>query len=87
MDNVEFLKLRIEEEYNFNWVIDGLPAAQLYEDDASKEIFYNAGVPLGFFEDSTYYLNNHYNIHVHYHPRDQNRIRVVGIVVTPKRYS
>ncbi len=86
-DNVGFIKERIEEEYNFNWVVDGLPAAQLYEDEASQEIFYNAGVPLGFTEDATSYLNNHYSIHIHYHPKDHDRIRVVGVVVNPKSLS
>jgi transmembrane 9 superfamily member 2/4 len=77
---------RIDEEYNYNWVIDGLPAAQLYEDEA-EEIFYNAGFPLGFLDEGTRYLNNHYSIHIHYHSRDKDRIRIVGVVVNPRRYS
>ena len=90
-NTVQFLKERIEEEYSFNWVVDGLPAAQIYMDDSYKEdktkdagIFYIAGFPLGWVEFDTYLLNNHYNIVVKYHEKEgTGNIRVTGVIVNP----
>ena len=77
----QFIKERIEEEYTFNWIIDGLPAAELYFDRSTDEIFYNAGIPLGEQIASKMYLHNHYSFHIKYHPRPNGKIRVVGVVV------
>ena len=80
-DQNMFIKERILEEYSFNWIIDGLPAAELYIDRSTGEVFYNAGIPLGEVLSDKMYLHNHYSFHIKYHPRPNNRIRVVGIVV------
>ncbi|KAI8899476.1 hypothetical protein BC833DRAFT_585481 [Globomyces pollinis-pini] len=85
--SVDFIRERVEEEYEINWIIDGLPAAQIYRDESTEEFFYNVGIPLGYMDDDTPILNNHYNIHIHYHPKDNNRVRVVGVVVNPASYS
>jgi transmembrane 9 superfamily protein 2/4 len=65
----------------FNWIVDGLPAAELFLDGTTGEYFYNTGVPLGFADQGRQYLNNHYSFHIKYFPRDENHIRVVGILV------
>lgn len=42
---------RIREEYSQNWFVDGLPAAQLAEDPASKAQFLSIGFDLGRWVD------------------------------------
>jgi transmembrane 9 superfamily protein 2/4 len=74
---------RIFEEYAMNWIIDGLPASQIYRDDSTKELFYIPGIPLGEISGDVPALHNHYNIHVKYHSKDATRIRIVGVVVNP----
>lgn len=66
-----------------NWIIDGLPASQIYKDESTQEHFYIPGIPLGIMDGASPSLNNHYNIHVKYHPKDPTRIRIVGVVVNP----
>ncbi|KAJ3318702.1 hypothetical protein HDV06_007096 [Boothiomyces sp. JEL0866] len=81
--SVDFLMKRIDEEYLVNWVVDGLPAAQLYKDESTSEVFYYPGMPLGIVEGDQTMLHNHYVIHVHYHRKDADKIRVVGVIVNP----
>jgi hypothetical protein len=69
-----------------NWIIDGLPASQIYKDESTQELFYIPGIPLGNIDGPTPILNNHYNIHVKYHPKDATRIRIVGVLVNPLSY-
>ncbi len=66
-----------------NWDIDGLPASQVYRDESTQELFYNPGIPLGAMDNNVPILNNHYDIHVRYHPKDAQRIRIVGVIVNP----
>ena len=73
------------DEYSFNYVVDGLPAAQIYIDESTGEKFYNAGIPLGDITGIPV-LHNHFNIYIHYHPRENDKIRVVGVVINPQRY-
>jgi transmembrane 9 superfamily protein 2/4 len=42
-----FVHDRILENYMHNWVIDGLPAAELYRDGSTNQEFYNPGFLLG----------------------------------------
>nr|KAJ3422607.1 hypothetical protein HK105_007288 [Polyrhizophydium stewartii] len=64
-------------------VIDGLPAAQLYEDRSTNETFYNAGFEFGeVTSDDRAIINNHYNIVIHYHSKE-GKARVVGVLVQP----
>ncbi|KAJ3276393.1 hypothetical protein HDV01_005016 [Terramyces sp. JEL0728] len=79
--SVDFLMKRIDEAYLVNWVIDGLPAAQLYKDESTSEFFYYPGLPLGYVDGDQTMLHNHYVIHVHYHNKDADKIRVVGVIV------
>jgi transmembrane 9 superfamily protein 2/4 len=82
-----FIRDKISEEYNFNWIVDGLPAAQVFFDPKTSDKFYSVGIPIGSKVGKKYYLNNHYSIHIHYHKRDLDTIRVVGVVVIPHSLS
>ena len=75
----------IWEEYNVNWFIDGLPAAQANKTGFSS---YSPGFLLGTYGDDDYpLLNNHYDIQIEYHPVQGlgkiTKYRVVGVVVVP----
>src|SRR5205085_1978802 len=73
--------------YNLNWLIDGLPAAQVNSDWQTGTTFYSPGFPLGSDgEDGLPVLNNHYDIMIEYHPvrgLGKTKYRVVGVVVVP----
>lgn len=47
---VEFLSSRIREGFSQQWLIDGLPAAEMRLDDKSNSIFYSMGFALGNVE-------------------------------------
>lgn len=82
-----FVNARIEQAYNVNFLIDGLPAAELHEDPYTGEIYSSPGFPLGRLkEDGTPVLHNHWDIIVDYHKaglRGKN-YRVVGVIVSPR---
>jgi transmembrane 9 superfamily protein 2/4 len=80
-EDAKFINQRIMENYNHNWEVDGLPAAE-YQDESS---FYTPGFDLGSILNEKSYLNNHFEIMVHYHKKDVSTYRVVGVVVTPRR--
>lgn len=65
-----------------NWVVDGLPAAHLSNDELTNEQYYSIGFALGA-NKPTPELNNHYDITVEYHHRDDGKYRVVGVLVSP----
>ncbi|KAI8854459.1 Endomembrane protein 70-domain-containing protein [Chytridium lagenaria] len=50
-----FINTRIEEHYENSWIIDGLPAAHLTDGG------YSIGFRVGFQEENTMYLYNHFN--------------------------
>lgn len=60
-----FINDRIREDYALNWLVDGLPAAEMKMDTRTKEIFYDMGFNLGIddgeFEDKPA-IHNHYEI-------------------------
>ena len=85
----KFVNRRIEEAYNVNLFIDGLPAAELREDPLTHERFASPGFPLGKVqEDGTKILHNHYDIMIDYHNAGLRGLqyRVVGVVVQPQSY-
>ncbi|MBW0517342.1 hypothetical protein O181_057057 [Austropuccinia psidii MF-1] len=77
-----FVNSAIKDHYALNWLIDGLPAAELKRDDASGQTFYSIGFSLGQAQESAPTLNNHYNLFLEYHVRD-GKYRVVGALVWP----
>lgn len=64
-DDSKFINDRIREDYALNWLVDGLPAAEMKEDTKTHELFFDIGFNLGddegeFAEMPA--LNNHYDI-------------------------
>ncbi|THV71244.1 hypothetical protein D6D29_09673 [Aureobasidium pullulans] len=85
----KFVNRRILQNYNVNWNIDGLPAAQKMI-DANSDIFYSPGFALGQVhgvETQTPVLNTHYNIYAEFHEAAQGQFRVVGVLVEPASSS
>ncbi|XJO73013.1 hypothetical protein BDV3_004056 [Batrachochytrium dendrobatidis] len=78
-----FVRQIVEEEYTVNWIVDGLPAAQLYKDLSTNENYYSSGFEFGRVTDTDQtVINNHYNIIIHYHLKEA-KARVVGVLVQP----
>lgn len=91
-DDAKWVNKRILSNYELNWLIDGLPAAQALIDQNSGEIFYSPGFALGDImgdieesgEDNAQpVMNNHYEIIVDYHMVGKDGYRVVGVRVDP----
>ena len=86
----KFMNNKIWQGYNINWLIDGLPAAQLNQDERTGEIFSSAGFPLGKVDDSgRSQLYNHYDFLIEYHMGGLrgDQYRVVGVTVQPSSYE
>ncbi|KIW05443.1 uncharacterized protein PV09_03332 [Verruconis gallopava] len=83
--DAKLVNLRVLQNYNLNWLIDGLPAGQIKEETNTGERFESPGFPLGSVDevDGTALLNNHYNILVDYHEAGAGQFRVVGVIVDP----
>jgi transmembrane 9 superfamily protein 2/4 len=64
-EEARFINDRIREDYAINWLVDGLPAAEMKVDVRSKELFFDMGFNLGDNEGKRHNvpaLNNHYEI-------------------------
>ncbi|KAJ2719557.1 Transmembrane 9 super member 2 [Coemansia sp. Benny D115] len=81
-----FINDKIMKGYNYNWLIDGLPAATVKIEDRTQKEFYSIGFELGsnLSGQLVPHFNNHYEITVQYHTVDSVHHRVVGVVVTPQ---
>ncbi|TFK21965.1 endosomal P24A protein [Coprinopsis marcescibilis] len=85
-DEAKFINDRIREDYALNWLVDGLPAAEMKVDQRTKEEFYDLGFNLGNNEgihQNLPALNNHYDIVLKYHKPTPDTYRVVGVLVWP----
>jgi transmembrane 9 superfamily protein 2/4 len=61
----KFINDRIREDYAINWLVDGLPAAEMKRDNTTGELFFDMGFNLGDNEgpyQNQPALNNHYEI-------------------------
>ena len=48
-----------------NWLVDGLPVAEMFRDIATGEIYYSIGFELGDDRDAgKLELHNHYEFHI-----------------------
>ncbi|KIJ39874.1 hypothetical protein M422DRAFT_32479 [Sphaerobolus stellatus SS14] len=87
----KFINERIREDYDINWLVDGLPAAEMKQDSKSGQIFYDMGFELGNDDverfPTTPALNNHLEILLKYHRRDNGKYRVVGVLVWPMSFA
>lgn len=66
-EDAKFINDRIKEGYALNWLVDGLPAAEMKKDLKSGEIFFDMGFNLGYDEEGYTdkpALNNHYDIFI-----------------------
>jgi transmembrane 9 superfamily member 2/4 len=87
--SAQFVNRKIWQGYDVNWLVDGLPAAQLLQDPLTQELFRSPGFPLGEFDkNGQTLLNNHWDIVIDYHKAGitGNKYRVVGILVQPASY-
>ncbi|KAJ5651666.1 hypothetical protein N7507_009092 [Penicillium longicatenatum] len=86
--SAKFVNRRISQGYNINWLVDGLPGAQLNMDENTQTQFYSPGFALGDLdENGQAVLNNHYNILIDYHRvgyGGKDKLRVVGVLVQPE---
>lgn len=64
-DEAKFINERILEDYALNWLVDGLPAAEMKMDSKTEEVFFDMGFNLGN-DDPPFHevpaLYNHYEI-------------------------
>ena len=64
-EDAKFINERILEDYALNWLVDGLPTAEMKVDSKTEEVFFDMGFNLGNDEGAfaeTPALNNHYDI-------------------------
>ena len=80
----KFVNRRIWQNYNINWLVDGLPAGQEFKDQQTGTYFYQPGFKLGEVKDDIPRLHNHYNIIIEYHQASRDNYRVVGITIEPE---
>ncbi|KAL1916831.1 uncharacterized protein VTP21DRAFT_5535 [Calcarisporiella thermophila] len=89
--DAQFINDRIRENYNLNWLVDGLPAGQLYKDKTTDADFYSIGFKLGEIQDQhgkrVPQFSNHYDITIQYHTKDKHNYRVVGVLVYPRSFD
>ncbi|CDO74465.1 hypothetical protein BN946_scf184979.g20 [Trametes cinnabarina] len=84
--DAKFINDRIREDYAINWLVDGLPAAEMKVDQRTKEVFFDMGFNLGDDEGEfaeTPALHNHYEIVLRYHRPRPDVYRIVGVLVWP----
>ncbi|KAJ7579168.1 endosomal P24A protein [Mycena floridula] len=85
-EDAKFINARIQEDYALNWLVDGLPAAEMKIDLRNGELFFDMGFSLGNVtttQPPSPILNNHYDIVMRYHKFAENQYRVVGVLVWP----
>lgn len=64
-EQAKFINDRIREDYALNWLIDGLPAAEMKIDTRNGDLFFDMGFNLGNDDPPLHEmpaLNNHYEI-------------------------
>lgn len=86
-NSASFVNRRIAQGFFLNWLIDGLPAGQLIEDEVTQTKFYSQGFALGQGDEKEMHLNNHYDIIIDYHEVSEGNYRVVGVIVQPDSRS
>ncbi|KAG6841903.1 hypothetical protein C0991_005633 [Blastosporella zonata] len=68
-EEAKFINDRIREDYEFNWLVDGLPAATMKTDIRNGDIFFDQGFNLGHYDAESQDLpsfNNHYDVMFRY---------------------
>lgn len=79
-----FVNRNIRAGYNYNWLVDGLPAAKRVKELRTNTQYYSTGFAIGEVDnDNKAHLYNHFEITIEYHQRSTNQYRVVGVTVQP----
>ncbi|KAI1006072.1 Transmembrane 9 superfamily member 1 [Podosphaera aphanis] len=81
--SAHFVNRRIEQGFAMHWLVDGLPAGQLIEDEVTNTKFYSQGFALGSYSQKGVHLSNHYDILIDYHETSPGLYRVIGVIVQP----
>jgi transmembrane 9 superfamily protein 2/4 len=63
-EDAKFVNERIRQNYAVNLLVDGLPGAEMKQDDRSGVVFYSKGFALGDSEGYSPVLYNHYNFYI-----------------------
>lgn len=89
--DAKFINDLIRQDYGLNFIVDGLPGAEMKKDTKTDETFLDGqGFQLGsrgyngVGTDAKPALNNHYDIYIDYHLRGEDKFRVVGVMVYPR---
>jgi transmembrane 9 superfamily protein 2/4 len=86
-DDAKFINDRIREDYALNWLIDGLPAAEMKIDMKSGDMFFDMGFNLGNDDgpnEERPQLNNHYDIVLRYDPCQTSQLNVLADATEPQ---
>lgn len=75
-------KSAIKDQYRHNWIVDNLPAASILDSEQFSTTQY-VGFPVGFQQGNNYFIYNHVNIILEYHPVEGEGNRIVGFYVQP----
>jgi len=87
-EDAGFVNKLIENGFFYNWLVDGLPAARRLHDKRTESDFYGAGFELGFVDkNGVAHLDNHFDIEIEYHEREDGQFRIVGITVEPHSWA
>ncbi|EMD37390.1 hypothetical protein CERSUDRAFT_114062 [Gelatoporia subvermispora B] len=89
-EDAKFINDRIREDYALNWLVDGLPAAEMKMDRKTGDVFYDIGFNLGNDEEEFEQmpaLHNHYEIVMKYHKPTPDVYRIVGVLVWPESHG
>ncbi len=62
----KFFRLMIEEDYQVNWLLDGLPGTTKYAKRDDATFMYMVGFPVGLEQRGKYFLHNHARIIIQY---------------------
>jgi transmembrane 9 superfamily member 2/4 len=89
-EDANFINERIRQDYELNFLVDGLPAAELKIDKRTQEEFFDQGFNLGSIDtrlstSGAPKLHNHYDILFRYHRPTLTTYRIVGVLVWPFR--
>ncbi|KAG6811532.1 hypothetical protein H0H92_006965 [Tricholoma furcatifolium] len=85
-EEAKFINDRVREDYELNWLVDGLPAATMKTDTRNGDIFFDQGFNLGHYNAESQaepIFNNHYDVMFRYHKPTPETFRIVGVLVWP----
>ena len=89
-DHVEALRFEyfIDEEYQYNLYLDGLPAAVVLRNHETGELetSYQDGIPVGYYDKNLkeYIVYNHLHMEVKYSKVSKTVKQIVGFEIEPR---